>query len=148
MDTLRPKTNREYVPSATPPHYQVSIECDSQNRALWVLATYLYSGILIVFVLFMATQTRRIKKAYFKDTKKVNLFIFLVTIILATALPLWVLFGAIRIEIGAHVCEWLACFSVPMLCQLCLFSPKLLPLALKKTKLCRLNLPTLHQCPG
>jgi gamma-aminobutyric acid type B receptor len=135
LDTLRPKINRKYVPSATPPHYQVSIECNSQNQILWLLATYLYSGILIIFVLFMATQTRRIKKAYFKDTKKVNLFIFLVTIILATTLPLWVIFGAIRIEIGAHVCEWLAYFSVAVLCQLCLFSPKLLPLARKKTPL-------------
>ena len=110
LDTLCPKISRKYFPSATPPHYQVSIDCNSQNRVLWLLVTYLYSGILIVFVVFMATQTRRIKKAYFKDTKKVNLFIFLVTIILTTTLPLWVIFGAIRIEIGAHVCEWLAYF--------------------------------------
>ena len=133
LDTLHPEISREYVPSATPPHYQVSIECNSRNRVLWLPITYLYSGILIVFVVFMATQTRRIKKAYFKDTKKVNLFIFFITIILTTTLPLWVIFGAIHIEIGAHVCEWLASFSAAMLCQLCLFTPKLLPLALEKT---------------
>ena len=133
LDTLHPNISREYIPSATPPHYQVSIDCNSQNQVLWLLVTYLYSGILIVFVVFMATQTRRIKKTYFKDTKKVNLLIFLVTIILATTLPLWVIFGAIRIEIGAHVCEWLAYFSVAVLCQLCLFTPKLLPLAVKKS---------------
>lgn len=137
LNTLHPRFSREYIPSATPPHYQVSIECDGQNRVTWLLATYLYSGILIVFVVFMATQTRHIKKAYFKDTKKINLFIFLVTIILATTLPLWIIFGAIRIEIGAHVCEWLAFFSVALLCQLCLFTPKLLPLAVKKTTLFR-----------
>jgi hypothetical protein len=136
LDTLHPKISREYVPSAIPPHYQVSIECNSQNQVFWLLATSLYSGILIIFVMFMATQTRHIKKAHFKDTKKVNLYIFLVTIILSTTLPLWVIFGAIRIEIGAHVCEWLAYFSVAVLCQLCLFSPKLLPLAIKKTPLC------------
>ena len=132
LDTLHPEINREYIPSATPPHYQVSIDCNSQNYVIWLIVTYLYSGILVVFVVFMATQTRRIKKGYFKDTKKVNLYIFLVTIILATTLPLWVIFGAVRIEIGAHVCEWLAYFSLAVLCQLCLFTPKLLPLAVKK----------------
>ena len=135
LDTLHAKISKEYVPSATPPHYQVSIECHSQNGEFWLLATYLYSGILIVFVLFMAIQTRHIKKANFKDTKKVNFFIFLVTIILTTALPLWVLLSAIHIEIGAHVCEWLAYFSVALLCQLCIVSPKLFPLAIRKTKL-------------
>ena len=137
LDTLHPKISPEYVPSATPPYYQVSIECNGQNRALWLLATYLYSGILIVFVLFMATQTRHIKKAYFKDTKKVNIFVFLITIILSITLLLRVLFSAVHIEIGEHISEWLAYVSVAMLCQLCLFSPKLLPLAIKKTILCR-----------
>ena len=132
LDTLHPEINREYIPSATPPHYQVSINCNSQNYVIWLIATFLYSGILVVFVVFMATQTRRIKKEYFKDTKKVNLFIFLVTIILATTLPLWAIFRAIRIEIGAHVCEWLAYFSLAVLCQLCLITPKLLPLTVKK----------------
>ena len=75
-----------------------------------------------------------------------NLFIFLITIILATALPLWVLFGAIRTEIGAHICEWLAYFSVTMLCQLCLFSPKFVPLAIKKLNCA--GPPTLHQYLG
>ena len=133
FDTFRPEINREYVPSATPPHYQVSIDCNSEHREIWLIVTYLYSGILVVFVMFLATQTRNIKKSYFKDTKKVNLFVFLVTIILTTAIPLWIIFGAIGIEIGAHVCEWLAYFSVAMLCQLCLFTPKLLPLTVKKT---------------
>ena len=132
FDIFRPKIYREYVPLVTPPHYQVSINCNSEHREIWLLVTYLYSGILVVFVMFLATQTRHIKKEHFKDTKKVNLFIFLVTIILATTLPLWIVFGTIGIEIGAHVCEWLAYVSAAMLCQLCLFTPKLLPLAVKK----------------
>ena len=136
--TFRPEINREYVPSATPPHYQVSVCCNSKHREIWFLVTYLYSGILVVLVMFLATQTRHIKKEHFKDTKKVNLFIFTVTIILATTLPLWITFGAIGIEIGAHACEWLSYFSAAMLCQLCLFTPKLLPLAAKKiTCICR-----------
>ncbi len=131
LDTLRPKISQEYVSLAIPPHYQVSIECNSQNQVFWLLATSLYSGILIIFVVFMATQTRHIKKAHFEDTKKVNLFIFLVTIILSTTLPLWVIFGAICVEIGAHeiVCAlsdwriflWLCCVnracSLPNCCH-------------------------------
>ena len=132
FDTFRPEINHEYVPSATPPHYQVSINCNIEHGEIWLLVTYLYSGILMVFVMFLATQTRHIKKEHFKDIKKVNLFIFLVIIFLATTLPLWIIFGAIGIEIGVHLCEWLAYFSAAMLCQLCLFTPKLLPLAVKK----------------
>ena len=74
--TFRPEINREYVPSATPPHYQVSVCCNSKHREIWFLVTYLYSGILVILVMFLATQTRHIKKEHFKDTKKVNLFIF------------------------------------------------------------------------
>ena len=132
FDTYRPEINHEYVPSATPPHYQVSISCNIEHREIWFLLTYLYSAILMVFVMFLATQTRHIKKEHFKDTKKVNLFIFLVTFF-AITVPLWIIFHAMGIEIGAHMCEWLVCFSVAMLCQLCLFTPKLLPLAVKKS---------------
>ena len=132
FDTFRPEINHEYVPSATPPHYQVSINCNSKHSEIWLLFTYLYLGILVFFVMFLATQTRHIKKEHFKDTKKVNLFIFLVTFFTIT-LPLWIIFCAMGIEIGAHMCEWLVCFSVAMLCQLCLFTPKLLPLAVKKS---------------
>ena len=133
FDTICPKINREYIPSVTPPHYQISINYSSEHREIWLLVTYSYSGILVIFVTFLATQTRHIKKEHFKDTKKVNIFIFTVIIFLATTLPLWIVFGAIGMEIGEHVCEWLAYFSTAMLCQLCLFTPKLLPLAVKKS---------------
>lgn len=135
IDTIHPETQQVYIPSGSPPYYNGSVRCSSKAFDLWVLISLLYSGILLLLVLSLAIQTRHIKEDGFKDTKKVNLFIFLAVIVLATAIPLWLIFGRIGAQIVADIFEWLAYFAVAMLCQLCLFSPKMVPLALTKSKM-------------
>ena len=82
-------------------------------------------------VVVLAIETRHIKNDPYKDTKKVNVFIFLVVIVLAISVPLRNIFEEIKIETVANVFEWLGYFFVPLLCQVCLFCPKTLPLAVK-----------------
>ena len=131
IDPINPEARKEYVPSSTPPYYKATLHCSSNLFGIWLLFTLVYSGILLLLVLFMAIQTRHVKKDDFKDTKKVNLFIFSTVIILAIGIPLWLIFDAVRVEIGADVSEWLTYFSVTLMCQLCLFAPKTVPLALR-----------------
>ena len=128
------KTVLEYVPSGLGgtgfPHYMATTHCIISP--VWLAITLLYSGILLLMVVVLAIETRHVENDLHKDTKKVNVFIFLVVIVLAITVPLWIIFEKINIKIGA-VFEWLAFFSVPLLCQICLLAPKTLPLAIKFT---------------
>ena len=137
VDPYRSQNVREYDPTTAPPVYRSTPMCSSTQFYVWYGISYMYSAIILSFVMFLAIQTRRIKKSAFKDTKKINLFVFLVIITLCVAFPLVAIFTLIQIQIGAVVSEWIGFCSVPLFCQLCLIVPKLLPLAVKKDKLRR-----------
>ena len=134
VDPYRSQAVREYDSTTTPPVYRATTMCYCNQLGVWYAISYLYSVILLSFVVFFAVQTRRIKITDFKDTKKINLFVFLVIITLSTAFPLVVILSEIDIQIGAVVSQWIGIFSVPLLCQVCLIVPKVVPLAVKKTR--------------
>lgn len=136
LDPIRPVTKPKYIygPDIELPHYETTLHCSCNSVVLWILASKLYSGLLILMVVHLAIQTRHVKKSIYKDTKKVNVFIFLAVICLTTTLPLWVIFLGKRIEVGAATAEWLSLYSIPMLCQVCLFVPKTLPVIIRKLK--------------
>ena len=121
----------EYIPEGGTglPYYQTTTHC--VTSAVWSAATLLYSGVLLFMVVVLAIETRHIKNNSYKDTKKVNVFIFLVAIILPITIPLWIILEEINIEVETNIFEWLSYFSVPLLCQVCLFIPKTLPLTIK-----------------
>ena len=132
VDPYRSKDVRKYDSTTIPPVYRATPMCYCNQLGVWYAISYLYSVILLSFVVFFAVQTRRIKITDFKDTKKINLFVFLVIITLSTAIPLVVILSEIDIQIGAVVSQWIGIFSVPLLCQVCLIVPKVVPLAVKK----------------
>ena len=132
VDHIHPEIQREYVPSAIPPYYKATLYCTSSAYGLWIFLSLLYSTVLLLLVLFLAIQTRHVHKNDFKDTKKVNFLVFLVVVILAITISLEVVFVEAGIDIGADVSEWLAYFTVAVICQFCLFAPKTIPLLLNK----------------
>ena len=132
VDPYRSQAVRKYDSTTMPPVYRATPMCYCNQLGVWYAISYLYSVILLSFVVFFAVQTRRIKITDFKDTKKINLFVFLVIITLSTAIPLVVILSEIDIQIGAVVSQWIGIFSVPLLCQVCLIVPKVVPLAVKK----------------
>ena len=130
IDPIYSENYLEYVPACTGlPYYQTTTHC--VTSVVWSSITLLYSGVLLFMVVVLAIETRHIKNDPYKDTKKVNAFIFLVVIVLAISVPLRHIFDEIQIEIGANVVEWLGYFFLSLLCQICLFVPKTLPLAVK-----------------
>lgn len=132
VDYIHPEAQRKYISTAIPPYYKVTLHCTSSTFTLWLSLSLIYSGVLLFLVMFLAIQTRHIKKDEFKDTKKINFFIFLVVIAFTIATSLWAVFFEAGINIGADVCEWLACFAVVVICQTCLFAPKVVPLVVNK----------------
>ena len=129
VDPIHPVIYRKYISESSKlPHYVANLECMSNSSSVWLVIMSMYSGLLLLLVLILAVMTRHIKYSMYKDTKKVNLFIFLVVLVLAIVLPLREFFHDLRSQIGVVVSEWLAYFSVQLLCQVCLFIPKTLPL--------------------
>lgn len=124
--------HNKYVQSPTEmPYYVATARC--QISSMWFGITQVCSGVLFVFVVILAIGTRHIKLDSFKDTKKVNAFTFLVVIINVIDASLWIVFREVGNQTAADISEWLPYFTIPFLCQVCLFLPKTLPLASKKT---------------
>ena len=120
----------EYIPVGSGlPYYRATTHCNTS--VLWSTVSLLYSGVLLFMVVVLAIETRHIRNDPYKDTKKVNVFIFSVVIVMAISLPLRNIFEEIKIEVGANIFEWLGYFFLSLLCQVCLFTPKTLPLAVK-----------------
>ena len=137
VDPYRSQAVRKYDSTTTPPVYRATTMCHCNQIGVWYAISYFYSVILLMFVVFFAIHTRQIKRNAFKDTKKVNLFVFLVIITLSITSSLVIIFIKINIQIGVIVSEWIGFLSVPLLCQVCLIVPKVLPLTVKKNKLRR-----------
>ena len=137
VDPIHPVIKPRYVygPDIKLPHYRATLHCSCRWVVVWIAVIKLYSALLILMAVHLAIQTRHVKKAVYKDTKKVNIFIFLVIISIMTTIPLWVFFLKTGIEVGATVAEWLSIYHTPMLCQVCLFIPKTLPVIIRKLKL-------------
>ena len=135
---IHPVTNQMYIYGLDKlPHYMATIRCMCIRTplTLWLITTVLYTALLLLTVVLLAIRTRNVKKTFYKDTKKVNIFIFLVTVCLANTIPLWILFLQMGIEVGADMVDWLSWYSIPLLCQVCLFVPKTLPVIVRKSKI-------------
>ena len=137
IDILHLEETQTYIPSAQPPYYRGTRRCSSRNLGIWVITAHVYNGVIILLVMFLAVQTRHIKRCNFKDTKKVNTYIFTVVAINAIAVPLWYIFShtQVEFEVGGHISSVIAYLSIAILCQLFLFAPKTLPL-FNKHKVC------------
>ena len=140
VDPNHPHIRIQYVvPIHTLPYYTATVHCSNSSPQVWLAVTLSYSGVLLFMVMLLAIMTRHIKKGMYKDTKKVNVFIFSVVLTLAVTILLWFVFLESGVETGANIAEWLVSFTISTLCQACIFVPKLLPLAIKKTFISRIR---------
>ena len=127
VDPLHQLTDENYISSAHPPYYLVNTYCSSNSMGVWLTISLSLIGVVMAMAIFLAVQTRHIKRKNFKDTKKVNVFIFSVCIILCTTIPLWLILVTVGVNIGAYVCNVLSDLAVAAVCQFCLFLPKTIP---------------------
>ena len=103
---------------------RVEWSCHSDYVFIWITLGISYFFLLSAAVIIVAVKSRKIRRAQFKDTKKVNLFIFLLVIICPGSLlysqffySFWFIFFV------NYVVHILAAF----LCQIILFVPKIWP---------------------
>ena len=125
--TIKESNITVYDNAPDPPYYEVSQYCSSNQIAVWFSITFLKVGILFAIVLFLAIKTRKIQRANFKDTKKINIYIFTSVLIIATLIPLWFLLKETGNEIGTGIVICVSFGTTGLFNQLMLFSPKVLP---------------------
>ena len=132
VDPLHREVLITYVESAQPPHYVELSYCNSNNIVVWIIVHFAFLIVLVLMVMFLSIQTRHIKRQQFKDTKKVNVFVFGSVIIAALCIPLWFVLTITGIGLGSFIVNWLSYSCVTLHCQLCLFVPKTVPLFCRK----------------
>ena len=120
-----------------PGFIRMEIRCSiGQYYYIWFALAYGYLSLLFVIVVIVAVKSRKIRRANFKDTKKVNLFISLLFITATCSFSYWQILqysGFHHSAIVLYFGHILGAF----LCQAILFMPKIWPLIKKKiTKVC------------
>ena len=126
-DPFTVKNSISYKADAYPPYYEIRQFCSSDNIGVWFSLTFGKVAILFAIVLFLAIMTRKIQRANFKDTKKVNIYIFITVLIVATLNPLWFFLKETGNVIWTGVVIYTSFGVIGLLCQFFLFTPKVLP---------------------
>ena len=116
------------------PYYQINQYCSSDKISVWFSLTFGKVGILFAIVLLLAIKTRKIQRANFKDTKKVNIYIFITVLIVATLIPLWFFLKETGNVIWTGVVIYLSFGLTGLFNQIMLFSPKVIPIVLRSLK--------------
>lgn len=106
-------------------------KCFSHNLSVWPTLSLAYNFTLTFILAIVAIKTRKIRKCNFKDTKKVNAFVFLYIFLVILLLILWmtarelsmVSYGEAALHFGHSI--------MVIMVQVLLFIPKLYP-ALKR----------------
>jgi hypothetical protein len=106
----------------------VEQRCYSKQILLWFCILYLNIEGLAVILIIVAVKTRKIHRENFKDTKKVNAFIFILLIVIYVISAQWLIFRSIGVKKGyASIPLHIGHVIIVVSCQGLLFIPKILP---------------------
>ena len=119
------------TPEGAFPFYEVTQICTSPNIIGLILYDCEYFFLTIILVL-LALLTRKIQRQHFKDTKKVNTFIYMEILIVYIFVPISMVIRNREIQVYL---TFAGDNSTAILCQVILFLPKCLPPFLRHLKL-------------
>ena len=109
-------------------HTELSQDCSSEYESIWsgVLAAYLF--ILALACAIVAVMTRKVRLQHFKDTKKVNILVFILCLGIFLTFSYWLLFQTLNtkpyiVSVPLIIGHSVAIFFF----QLLLFIPKVFP---------------------
>ena len=123
--------------STIPPFYSLTPFCGSRFFWVWIsLIYYVYVSFTILAVCILAVMTRNIKRESFKDTKKINAFVFisiLALIICDTYSSTLAGAGLEQLEL-AYTFDFLPYMVIAVFCKVFLFLPKIWSARVEKPK--------------
>lgn len=127
VDPYRIITVEIYHSEAIPPYYEVLQHCYSHHFLIWISVTLGYSATLAVFLAIASYKTRKIRRKDFKNTKKINILLSLILMFIAIVVPMWWVYRGAGNTVMSRILIVSLYLFIPTCCQLCLFSPKILP---------------------
>ena len=105
---------------------EVQYMCSSRLMYLWYALVFTYTALILLFIVILAGCTRKIKHRDFKDTKKVNAFIFLFVLTFTiVGICLWLFREIKQVNIG-HIVIISGLLLLVLECQVMLFLPKII----------------------
>lgn len=101
-------------------------QCSSKHTLVWTMLFAVYDIALSVAVVSIAIKTRRVRFARFKDTKKVNLMVFLFLFVSVSGWLYWYVFTATGLyRLVPTYILYAGSITIAFICQFTLFVPKL-----------------------
>ena len=102
--------------------------CHSKNQVLLYGVATMYLLVLIFALAVVAVVTRKVRLQNFKDTKKVNILLFIFCVAIAVSLSYWLLLQALNIKrYIANIPLFIGHLFAVILYMCLLFVPKVLP---------------------
>ena len=114
---------------------RVELACYSDYTFVFFALLFGYFFLLLIAVVLVAIKSRKIQRTHFKDTKKVNLIIFLLCILTCT-FAYWNILLYAGLYIASLIVVYTGHLLAAFLCQITLFVPKLWPSIQKKIVKC------------
>ena len=103
-------------------------QCQSRHTTVWSSMLVVYICLLSLTVVVVAIKSRKIRLTLFKDSKEVNIFIFLIIIVGMNTFVYWRIFETFGIyEDIPNYILYTGHMIAPLLCQAILFIPKVWP---------------------
>lgn len=124
IDPLRPTFRVMFLPSAIPPYYSEFAYCRGNNELLCFILLVAWIAIILLSVIILAILTRHVDIKDFKDTKKVNIFVFSVAAVFSVSYSLSHFLDAINLFVVAYILRWFMEFTIVLLCHISIFVPK------------------------
>ena len=104
----------------------IQTQCRSKYTLMWTIFLAVYDIALSVAVVTIAVRTRKVRFARYKDTKKVNLMVFLVLFVGISTWLYWYVFTATGLcYLLPTYILYAGSITVPFICQFTLFVPKI-----------------------
>ena len=129
VDVITVREVEIHQDAASPPYIEVVQSCYSRYLRTWLTVVYTEVGILMFVVAVLAFKTRKIRRKHFKDTKKVNMYLFMTILVTFAMIPSWltVRTNTVNDPVLNLVIINLGVTGYAILCQLLLFAPKVMP---------------------
>ena len=116
-----------YQVSTAQPYYEVAQFCSSSNLRTWLTLVFSEIGVVMLFVALLAYKTRKIRRKHFKDTKKVNTYIFTSILLICVSITQWWVLRTNNYPAASLVTVFVNFGGNAVLCQILLFVPKVMP---------------------
>lgn len=117
VDPFHLETKKKFA-SSTNPYKLVKRHCSRQFQYVWLTLSFILIVLVMISVITFAVRTRHIKRKHYKDTKKVNMFLFSVCITYSIFIPLWLILHSIDLYAGSYICKCIANLTGAGLCQM------------------------------